>query len=54
MSQAEDDRREDDVPTPVAPPPADVSPSATGLVAGDASEPRAVEPTTDHGGTRPS
>ena len=47
MNMADNDRK--DEPTPVTPPPADVAPSATGVVAGDESELREAPPSEDAG-----
>ena len=43
----EKDRGEE--PTPVAPPPTDTAPSATGMVAGDEDEVREAPPSRDAG-----
>ena len=44
-----DDNPPDDQPTPVAPPPVDTAPSATGVIAGDEDELREAPPSEDAG-----
>jgi hypothetical protein len=46
---AEHEREHDDEPAPIAPPPMDTAPSATGLVAGDESALREAPPSEDAG-----
>lgn len=47
----DNDNHDTDEPTPVAPPPSDTAPSATGVVAGDEDELQQAPPSEDAGET---